>query len=270
MILNNHTMQVKLNFTEVQNFDTKELSIYKSLRENAFSADNSFIADSPKVVNKLLEGAVEVKSILATSEYYEEFEELLLQKKIPTLYLATKEMMQNIVGHKIHHNVMMHAIRPKENTLETLGEQIIMLDEITSTQNIGSIARSAAALGVDSYVVPKQGPHPYARRAMRVSMGYTGKLKIHTYDDIITTIQTLQTLGYHVFAAEVTEDATMLSQVEVPQKWILLMGHEGKGISQDILNVCDEVVSIEMQEGVKSFNVAVAASIMMYQFKNRV
>ena len=49
------------------------------------------------------------------------------------------------------------------------------------------------------------------------------------------------------------------------------MGHEGKGISQDILDVCDEVVSIEvvsieMQEGIKSFNVGVAASIMMYSF----
>ena len=50
------------------------------------------------------------------------------------------------------------------------------------------------------------------------------------------------------------------------------MGHEGKGISQDILDVCDEVVSIEMQEGIKSFNVGVAASIMMYAFgqKNNV
>jgi TrmH family RNA methyltransferase len=46
------------------------------------------------------------------------------------------------------------------------------------------------------------------------------------------------------------------------------MGHEGKGISQEILSVCDEVLSIEMAEGVKSFNVGVAASIMMYQLKH--
>ena len=48
------------------------------------------------------------------------------------------------------------------------------------------------------------------------------------------------------------------------------MGHEGKGISAEILSECDEVVSIEMEEGVKSFNVSVAASIMMYQFINKV
>ena len=44
------------------------------------------------------------------------------------------------------------------------------------------------------------------------------------------------------------------------------MGHEGKGIDKDILALCDEVVTIEMQEGIKSFNVAIAASIIMYQF----
>jgi tRNA G18 (ribose-2'-O)-methylase SpoU len=46
------------------------------------------------------------------------------------------------------------------------------------------------------------------------------------------------------------------------------MGHEGSGLSQEILNLCDEVVTIEMEKRVKSFNVGVAASIMMYQFKS--
>jgi tRNA G18 (ribose-2'-O)-methylase SpoU len=45
------------------------------------------------------------------------------------------------------------------------------------------------------------------------------------------------------------------------------MGHEGSGLSKDVLDICDEVVTIEMMEGVKSFNVGIAASIMMYQFK---
>jgi tRNA G18 (ribose-2'-O)-methylase SpoU len=46
------------------------------------------------------------------------------------------------------------------------------------------------------------------------------------------------------------------------------MGHEGRGIADDILSLCDEIVSIEMQAGVKSFNVGVAASLMMYKFMN--
>lgn len=143
-----------------------------------------------------------------------------------------------------------------------------MLDEISSTQNIGAIARSAAAIGIDSYLVPSYGPHPYSRRALRVSMGHVSMLKTHVYSDITVTIQTLKENGYYIYAAEVTSDSTPLSQVKVKDKWVLLMGHEGSGLSQEVIDLCDEVVTIEMMEGVKSFNVGIAASIMMYRFKH--
>jgi len=258
-----------MNTIHVNDINTKELEIYHQFREHVFKTDGSFVADSPKVVNLLLTQNIEVKSILATQEYYDAYQSLLASKETATFYVATKEQMQQIVGHKLHHNVMMHGIRPKESPLDELGDQIIMLDEISSTQNIGSIARSAAALGIDSYVLPKQGPHPYSRRALRVSMGHVSMLKIHTYEDIKETITSLKAQGYRLYAAEVTEDSTPLASVKVSDKWVLLMGHEGLGLSDEVLSLCDEVVTIEMAEGVKSFNVSVAASIMMYQFKHR-
>lgn len=257
-----------MNYIPIKDLNTPDLKIYQQLRDNAFTQDNSFIADSPKVINKLLETSIQIKSILATQEYYDEFKELISAKNIPQLFLADKQLMQEIVGHKIHHNAMMHGIRPEPTPLDALGDNIIMLDEISSTENIGSIARSAAALGVDSYLLPKQGPHPYGRRALRVSMGYMSMLRTHLYDDIFSTLTTLKKKGYTIFAAEITECSTALSDIKVPGKWVLLMGHEGNGISKEILQVCDQEVHIEMMEGVKSFNVGVAASILMYQFKH--
>lgn len=254
---------------KVKDINTQELDIYKQMRDNAFDEQNSFIADSPKVVNMLLGTDIEVKSILATPEYYQNHKELIEAKDIAKLYVTSKVEMQKIVGHKIHHNVMMHGIRPKETPLVDLDDNIIMLDEISSSENIGSIARSAAALGVSSYLLPSQGPHPYGRRALRVSMGHISLLKTHLYSDIFTTINELKIAGYKIIAAEVTRDATPLGMIKVPKKWVLLMGHEGKGISKNILDICDEVVTIEMQKGVKSFNVGVAASIVMYQLRNK-
>ena len=257
-----------MNLNKIDDLDAPDLQIYQQLRDNAFTSDNSFIADSPKVVNILLQTDIEVKSILATQAYYDEFKDLLIHKDVPQLFLADKKVMEQIVGHKIHHNVMMHGVRPKQTPIDELGEHIIMLDEITSTENIGSIARSAAALGVDSYLLPTQGPHPYGRRALRVSMGHISMLKTHLYDDIFSTLKRLKDKGYTIFAAEVTPDSIPLSKVKVPNKWVLLMGHEGKGISEEILRNCDKTVRIEMEEGVKSFNVSVAASILMYQFSH--
>ncbi len=258
-----------MNYIHITDIHATELNIYHQFREHAFKADGSFVADSPKVVNLLLEEKIEVCSILATQEYYDSNLTLIAQQQDATLYIATKEQMQNIVGHKIHHNVMMHGIRPKETPLDKLGNHILMLDEISSTQNIGAIARSAAALGIDSYLLPSYGPHPYSRRALRVSMGHIAMLKTHIYSNLAQTIETLKDHGYRIYAAEVTEDSTPLSDVKVVDKWVILMGHEGHGLTPEILAMCDEVVSIEMIEGVKSFNVGIAASIMMYQFKYR-
>jgi len=251
----------------VKTLDLPQLQIYQRFRENAFAKDGSFVADSPKVVKLLIEAGVTVKSIFATQSYYDENTDWLSKHGIPIAYIAPKSVLEQIVGHRLHHNVMMHAIRPDESPLDSLGDQIIMLDEISNSDNVGAIARSAAALGIDSYLLPTHGPHPYARRAVRISMGHIGKLRYHRYNDIKTTLQALKGMGYRIFAAEVTADSTPLSQVKVPQKWVLLMGHEQLGISEDILTLCDEVVTIEMEPEIKSFNVAIAASIMMYQFK---
>ena len=258
-----------MHLTPVTDLQIDALNIYHQLRDKAFREDGSFVADSPKVVNLILEQDIEVKSILATPEYYEQYQTLLSSKEIPTLYVADKKVMEQLVGHKVHHNCMMHGIRPKETPLEMLGTQIIMLDEISSTENIGAIARSAAAMGITSYLLPKQGPHPFNRRALRVSMGLSSKLFIHQYNDIFETLKYLKEKGYHIFGAEITENATPLSQVTVPSKWVLLMGHEGKGLSDKVLKACDEALQIEMEPDIKSFNVAVAASIMMYQLKQR-
>jgi len=257
-----------MNLIQINESNKEKIQIYHQLRDKAFVSDNSFIADSPKVVNILLQTNILVKSILATKEYYEEFRDLIETKNVSELFVISKEEMQEIIGHKIHHNCMMHGIRPNESNLENLDDNIIMIDEITSTENVGSIARSAAALGVKSFLLPKTAPHPYSRRSLRVSMGHISKLKYHIYDNIFETIAYLKLNGYEIFGAEVVDESINLQDIKVPKKWVLLMGHEGKGLSKEVLALCSKVVKIEMEQDVRSFNVAVASSIMMYQFKN--
>jgi tRNA G18 (ribose-2'-O)-methylase SpoU len=207
----------EINLITIDDSNKSLLEIYHKLRDKSFVDDNSFIADSPKVVNILLQTDIKVKSILATEEYYKEFEELIVKKDIEKLFVMSKNEMQEIIGHKIHHNCMMHGIRPDETLLENLDDHIIMLDEVTSTENVGSIARSAAAIGVYSYLLPRQAPHPYSRRALRVSMGHISKLKYSIYNNIFKTLALLKADGYKIFGAEVTEDSTLLMNVEVPK-----------------------------------------------------
>ena len=258
-----------IDYQYVQNITHPDLQIYHELRESAFRDDGSFIADSPKVVNLILESGLEIKSILATEEYYEEFGSLVALREGVKCYVASKEEMSKIVGHKIHHNAMLHGIRPRGATLDSLNDGVLLLDGITSAENVGSIVRSCAAFGVDSLVIANETPHPFNRRALRVSMGYAHRIRTYVHRDIKKSIVAFRERGYRVYAAEVSPDATMLSSLKSTQKWVLIMGHEGRGISTDILELCDEVVSIEMQEGVKSLNVGVAAALLMYAFINK-
>ena len=257
----------RMNLTTITDFTDDAVQIYRHLRDNVVTKDNSFIADSPKVVRMLLERDIQIRSILATEKFYHDNQALIESKNIPKLFVADKTSMKEIVGHNIHHGVMMHGIRPTQTPLEQMGNHIIMLENITKNENVGAIARSAAALGVDSLIVSEKSPHPFGRKALRVSMGYASQLKIDRYHDIFSTLQTLKGLGYRIFAAEVTDDATMLQKVKIPKKWVLLMGDEHTGLSQEILKACDETIMIEMSPDVKSFNVAVASSLMMYHFK---
>ncbi len=257
-----------MKLTSITDLNIPSLQIYRQLRDNVVTKDNSFIADSPKVVRMLLESDIQVRSILATEKFFFDNQALIEKKEIPLLYVADKSVMKEIVGHNIHHGVMMHGTRPAQTALSEMGDHIIMLENITKNENVGAIARSAAALEVDSFIVSQKSPHPFGRKALRVSMGYASQLKLDTYHDIFATIDTLKQLGYKIFAAEVTKDALPLQKVHVPKKWVLLMGDEHMGLSDEILNACDTTIMIEMSPEVKSFNVAVASSIMMYHFKN--
>ena len=96
-------------------------------------------------------------------------------------------------------------------------------------------------------------------------MGHMAMLKTHCYNNITDTLQYLKKNGYTIFAAEITENSIPLAEIEIPNKWVLLMGHEGHGISNEVLKLCNTVVHIEMMPHIKSFNVAVAASILMYK-----
>jgi len=255
-----------MNLTQISALDLPALQPYRTLRGNLFDRDGSFIADSPRVVLMLLERGIHPKSLLATQAFYDANRETIERHAgdVP-LYVGEKELLGQIVGRNVHHHVMMHAYRPESVPLDQLGDRIVLTERLSNMENVGAIARSAAALGITGYAVPQRGPHPYGRRAVRVSTGHVSRLAVHLYEDMTETITQLRALGYHIYAAEATPDAMPLFAIgNVPQKWVLIVGNEEEGVAEETLSVSDMVIRIEMNPEVKSFNVAIAASIVMH------
>jgi tRNA G18 (ribose-2'-O)-methylase SpoU len=253
----------------LESIDLPELAPYRTLRGNLFDRDGSFVADSPRVVGLLLGSGLEFKSLLCTPEYFEREKERIESAGVPTVYLGERALLEQIVGHSIHHNVMAHLIRPANIPLEALPERAVVLTRLNNLENVGALARSAAALGVGGYVVPEAGPHPYGRRAIRVSTGHVTKLKVHCYEAILPTLGRLRELDYTLIAAEAAPGAQPLSDYTPPTgKWALILGNEEEGVPAEVLAICDAVVRIEMEPGVASFNVATAGAIIMHWLRH--
>lgn len=258
-----------MQLIEVTDFDHEDLRIYKTMRANAFDKEGSFVADSEKVVIQLLRAGAEVKSILAVPSFYEKHAKLLQSYTDCTFYVADKKHMQRIVGHKLHQGIMMHGLRPQPAPLEKLGANIVMVRQFANMESVGAIARSMAAFGVDSYLLSTSTPHPYSRRALRVSMGQVSRLQIQVYDDFAQTIAKLKALGYCIIGAEMDARAQWLGEFTPPKKWVLLLGHEGQGLDEEALKLCDFIVAVEMDAAVGSLNVTAAAAVIMHHFKMR-
>lgn len=254
-----------MEIISLETIDLPELAPYRTLRGNLFDRDGSFVADSPRVVGLLLESALQFKSLLCTPEYFDRERERIEAAGVPTVYLGEREVLEGIVGHSVHHNVMAHLIRPENVPLEELPDRAVVLTRLNNLENVGAIARSAAALGIGGYVVPEAGPHPYGRRSIRVSTGHVTKLKVHLYEAILPTLERLRELGYTLIAAEAAPGAKPLSRYTPPTgNWALILGNEEEGVPPEVLEACDAVVKIEMEPGVASFNVATAGAIIMH------
>ena len=252
----------------IDDLDLEPLMPYRSLRGSKVGSDSSFIADSPRVVDKLLKSGLEFKSLLSKEEYFKSRKKEIQEAKVPVVYIAKKEILEQIVGHKIHHSVMAHIKRPKDTPLNEFPDNIVMVTRLNNQENIGAIARSSAIFGVGGYIVPSSGAHPFSRRAIRVSTGYAIYLKVHTYSNIYETIRGLKALGYTVIGSEASNKAILLSEYkDVPKRWVLILGNEEEGISEDVLELCDIVLKVEMLEGMESLNVATSGAIVMHYLK---
>ncbi len=253
-----------MQIIRLDSIDSDALLPFRTLRDRIVSKEGLFVADSVRVSQVVLAAGIHPVALLCTPEIWEAHKASFLPYGIPTLYLAEKQLTEEIVGHKLHQHCMLLAKRPEPSPLHALGDRIVAMEALASTENLGAIARSAAAFGVNALLLGTEVPHPYTRRAVRVSTGHIAMLRYHIADDFITTLQALKDDGYTLVGAEATPRAQALKGFHTTGKTVLLIGHEEYGLSEEVMALCDTLVRIEMQEDVKSLNAAVAAGIVMH------
>lgn len=254
--------------------DDKGLRPYQTLRRPLeHQQDGIFVAEGEKVVRRLLESSLAVRSLLLTPEWLEVYLPVL-EKKHPdvVVYIAPKQLLESIVGFHLHQGTMAVAAIPRPSTLqEALAQErrprlFVAVDGLTNAENLGVLVRNCAAFGVDALIVGETSNSPYLRRAVRNSMGAIFNLPVVHVNNLVGTLQELRNVyGLRVLAAHPHTDRETLSSVAWEADCCIVFGSEGEGIALSVLEACDASFAIPMKNGVDSLNVASASAVVLYE-----
>ena len=146
-----------------------------------------------------------------------------------------------------------------------LGKKIIILDEIQDPGNLGTIIRSAVAFNIDTVVLSRECVDLYNSKVLRSTKGMIFNKNV-IVRDIVPFIDSLD--KYTIYGTSVTNGEDIRS-IELPEYIALVIGNEGKGISQEVYDRCNKFIYIKMNDRCESLNAGVAASIIMYEVNNK-
>lgn len=145
----------------------------------------------------------------------------------------------------------------------------IMLDGITDVRNIGAIARSALCCGAQALIIPDKGVGAINEEAMKSSAGALNNIDVCRVGSLIKAVDTLHLNGIKVCTAEMKADKK-LDNIQWTEPCCVIMGSEDKGIQSFLSKAADERFTIPMSGKFESFNVSVAAGIILYEaFRQR-
>ena len=150
--------------------------------------------------------------------------------------------------------------------LNMKNERVVLLESVRDPSNIGAIIRSAAALEIDRLILSNDCADVYHPRAVRASMGTLFDQRIDLVGDLPAAITAMRESGRRVFAAALDERAELLGSFTIRDGDCVVIGNEGHGLSDEVIAACSGCVMIPMSTRAESFNAAVAASILMWEF----
>lgn len=274
------------NMIEITDFDAPELDVYARLTEAQLlnkdhPEDGLFIAESPKVISRALDGGYEPVSVLVEKKQVLEGAETIavLGKcgNVP-VYTAEFEVLTKLTGFKLTRGMLCAMKRRRLPGLQEICngcDRIAVLENVMNPTNVGAIFRSAAALHMDAVILTGGCSNPLYRRASRVSMGTVFQIPWTFVDNSVIWpeegMKILRELGFKTAAMALKEDSASIDDPELMKedKLAVILGTEGDGLAPETIADCDYTVMIPMSHGVDSLNVAAASAVAFWQLGKR-
>jgi tRNA G18 (ribose-2'-O)-methylase SpoU len=186
-------------------------------------------------------------------------------------YEADKWLLSEIIGFRLTRGVLASADRRPPTGLDELltgpdpaaPRRLAVLEALNDAENLGSIARSAVALGVDGLLLDPRCADPLYRRSVRVSMGHVLALPFAVLADWPGALDRLHDAGYLTVALTPAADAVDLGSIDprAHPRTAVLLGAEGPGLTAEAQQAAATRARIPMRAGVDSLGVAAAAAV---------
>jgi tRNA G18 (ribose-2'-O)-methylase SpoU len=247
---------------EIDDVRDPRLADYRGLRERGKESDEYFIVEGLTAIERLLRSKYPVRSVLLTPATHAR---IAAQLGDVTSYVLSEEQMSSVAGVNLHRGAVASASRlPAPSLAEVLpaAKRIVMLEGINDHENLGAIARTARGLGADALLLDPTCADPFYRRSVRVSMGELLHLPIVQCANWSAAFDEVAAAGFEIWALTPSPEATDIFTLGAPERWALVVGAEGPGLSGNTMARCLNV-RIPMHNGVDSLNVghAVAAAL---------
>ena len=257
---------------EIISVDDPRIQVFAKLTEaqlrNSLNPEEGlFIAESPKVIRVALDAGLTPVALLCERRHIVgDARDIIARMPDVPLYTGSRETLAAITGYTLTRGVLCAMRRPKLPSVEELCEnsrRVVVIDDVSDTTNIGSIFRSAAALGMDAVFLTPTACDPLNRRAVRVSMGSVFLIPWTRLDG---GLDRLRACGFKTVAMALRHNSVNISDpvLKMEPKLAIVMGTEGEGLPIETIDSADYVVKIPMHHGVDSLNVATAAAIAFY------
>ena len=216
---------------------------------------NTYLVEGDHLVEEAYKNNLLIKIIL--------LEDTICNYDIEKIYV-TKEVMKKLTELDTPNKIIGIV---KKNTPLPIGNKILILDNIQDPGNLGTIIRSSVAFDIDTIVLSPNTVDIYNPKVIRSTQGMIFYTNIITLE-LKEFINEIKTKNYTIFGTNV-RNGKNIKEITLPEKFALVLGNEGQGVSKEIESLCDDNIYIKMSSKCESLNVSVATSILLYEVYNK-
>lgn len=216
---------------------------------------------------------VKVIALVYTEKAFFKYKEFIISaaKMCEKSCVVSEEIMKKLCSTKTPQGIICickqyqheFVVALEKKKIET--HKIVVLENIQDPSNLGTILRTAEALGIDNVVLTEDCCDIYSPKVLRGSMGAVFRLPICFSSNVYEIIKYLKSNNIVVYATVPSKLATDVTSINFGKPCAVVIGNEGNGLKEETIAICDEKITIPMLGRAESLNVSIASGIIMWE-----